>query len=246
VKLTVWGEAGGPGTIAASRTRSGRVSGARSYDSLELALPTEGIEIDCDHDGRRVGELVHAQLDDDRLRVVAVLDDDWLGEVEEPVYFSPLLELRGRDLSGSTYIGRTAELLGLSLTFATARLGAHPLSMRAGDVRDSGDRFSHWPGLVRVPDAHRPAAVPPQRAEGVAVGTRRDRDRGVRAAHAPALVRLAPGGARRVGRDSRRARRTLPRHDVAGGLHAHARGPRSEAGGTAGGASRSNIGADTG
>jgi hypothetical protein len=66
---------------------------------------------------------------------------------------------------------------------------------------------------------------------------REDRDRGLRAAHAPALVHLPARGARRLGRDRRRAGRPFPCHDDAGGLYADARRSRGEARRPAGGAS---------
>jgi hypothetical protein len=44
----------------------------------------------------------------------------------------------------STYIAREAELLGLSLTFATKRVGAPSLCWRRGDVRSATDRRG-WP-----------------------------------------------------------------------------------------------------
>jgi hypothetical protein len=123
VKLTVWGDAGGPGTIAATYNRSGQLTEARTYGELDLELPPEGIEVDCDHDARRAGEVVLLALGkDQRLRAVAVLDDDWLSTVEQDVFFSPLLEMRGPATApaGSTYIAPTGTLLGLSLTFASA------------------------------------------------------------------------------------------------------------------------------
>jgi hypothetical protein len=43
------------------------------------------------------------------------------------------------------YVARTAELLGLSLTLHTARVGAHPVGLRRGDLRDSTARYSSWP-----------------------------------------------------------------------------------------------------
>jgi hypothetical protein len=145
MKLTAWGELGGPGTIAATRTRSGSLTSARSYDSVDLELPPEGIEVDVDHDGHRLGEVVRVELGrDDRLRAVAVLDNDRLASVGEDVFFSPVIEMRGRDLDGSTYIGESARLLGLSVTLSTARVGALPIRMRSGDVRSSVDRF-RWP-----------------------------------------------------------------------------------------------------
>jgi hypothetical protein len=144
--ITVWGECGGPNSLSATRDRSGRLAEAYTYRDLSLELPAGGAMVDADHDRRRLGELVFAELGDDaRLRAVCVLDDDVLTDIERPVYFSPTLQMRGRGIDRTdTYIARTAELLGLSLTFATARSGAHPLSWRRGDLRSSFGR-SHWP-----------------------------------------------------------------------------------------------------
>jgi hypothetical protein len=153
VKLTVWGEAGGPKAIAATYNRSGQLTEARTYRELGLELPAEGIELDADHNGARLGELVHAELgDDNRLRAVAVLDTDRLEQVEQPVFFSPLFEMRGRDINRSdTYIARAAQLLGLSLTLETARVGALPVSWRRGGLRDPADRYT-WPSSWRHSD----------------------------------------------------------------------------------------------
>jgi hypothetical protein len=35
-----------------------------------------------------VGELLHIELDDQRLRAVAAIDGDWLASVEEDIFFS--------------------------------------------------------------------------------------------------------------------------------------------------------------
>jgi hypothetical protein len=144
--ITVWGECGGPNSLSATRDRSGRLAEAYTYRDLSLELPERGVMVDADHDGQRLGELVFAELGDDaRLRAVCVLDDDVLTDIERPVYFSPTLQMRGSGIDRTdTYIARTAELLGVSLTFATARSGAHPLSWRRGDFRSSYGR-SHWP-----------------------------------------------------------------------------------------------------
>lgn len=144
MSVTVWGDCGGPNTPAASRDRYGQLS-ARSYRELVLELPAEGAEVDADHNEQRLGEAVYVELGaDERLRAVCVLDGDALTNVDRPVYFSPTLEMRGHN-RGATYIAREAELLGLSLVFGTARVGALPLRWRAGDLRDPSDRFSLWP-----------------------------------------------------------------------------------------------------
>jgi hypothetical protein len=151
--VTVWGDAGGPDTLAAHRNRYGELRSAHSYRELQLGLPENGIEIDADHDGQRLGQLLYTELGaDERLRAVAVLDDDWLENVEQPVYFSPALDMRGDGIDRSEhYIARTAELIGLSLTLATARVGAHPLAWRQGDLRNPVDRHG-WPCSWRGSD----------------------------------------------------------------------------------------------
>jgi hypothetical protein len=74
--------------------------GAHSYRELSCQLPPGGIELDLDHNEQRVGELVHAELgDDDRLRVVCVIDDERIVKVldviEEDIFFSPTLIMIG-------------------------------------------------------------------------------------------------------------------------------------------------------
>ncbi|MGH3085556.1 MAG: hypothetical protein ACRDNP_16140 [Gaiellaceae bacterium] len=103
-----------------------------------------GLEVDVDHDGQRIGEVVHCELGaDDRLRVVAVLDDDRLASLDAPIYFSPTVELRG-DVDRAVSIAREAVLLGVSVTLQTARVAPTPIAMRAGDIRSSVDRYG-WP-----------------------------------------------------------------------------------------------------
>jgi hypothetical protein len=151
MSVTVWGDAGGPRTIAEERVRWGALemhAGAHSYDELSVELPDGGITVDADHDpAQPLGQLVYAELgDDDRLRC-AVVVDDWLEPVleEHETFFSPLLEMRGKGIDRSdTYVAREAELLGLSLTTRTKRIGAWPLRWRSGDVRSEVDRYS-WP-----------------------------------------------------------------------------------------------------
>jgi HK97 family phage prohead protease len=90
------------------------------------------VSIDCDHDHQEYGKLIYAELGDDQaLRCVAVVDGD-LTRAEEPVYFSPELELRG-DVDKRICIAREAALVGLSLTHAPATLGAWPVSWKYHD-----------------------------------------------------------------------------------------------------------------
>jgi HK97 family phage prohead protease len=143
VTATVWGVATKVNGAAAWYNRFGSVTEAHSFRSLALELPGDGVNIDCDHDHQEYGKLIYAELGDDQaLRCVAVVDGD-LTRAEEPVYFSPELELRG-DVDKRICIAREAALVGLSLTHAPATLGAWPVSIRAGDIRRSLDR-NGWP-----------------------------------------------------------------------------------------------------
>jgi hypothetical protein len=156
VKATVWGVATQIGGLAAAYSATGGVAAAHSFDDLALELPEDGVPVDLDHDQVARGELAYAELaTDGRLHAVAVLDDgDWLEPVleEREVFFSSLLELRGRSIDTSdTYIAREARLLGLSLTLDPATLGARPVSVRRGDFRHSPDRGS-WSASWRLND----------------------------------------------------------------------------------------------
>jgi hypothetical protein len=158
VKTTVSGVATKVGEIAVEQKHYA-VTGAHSYRSLTLELPPGGIAIDCDHDHQAVGELIYAELgEDDRLRCVAVLDNDQLTKLDQDVYWSPELDLRGGD-PGRYFIARTASLIGLSVTFNPATLAAQPIEIRAGDLRsrvDSGKWATSWrstsPLLARALD----------------------------------------------------------------------------------------------
>lgn len=146
MKLTVWGDAGGPGEISEERSSFGSFLGGHSYRELALELPEGGIEVDADHDEQRLGELAYAELRD-RLQVVCVLDDDRLAPVleERAVFFSPLMMMLGKGIDErSSYVARQAEVIGMSVTLDTARIGAQPLSWMRGDLRSSVDRFK-WP-----------------------------------------------------------------------------------------------------
>lgn len=145
MKATVWGVATRIGDIAAIRTRSGRIADAHSYDDLALELPADGVPFDLDHDPEtRCGQLIYGELaDDGRLSVVAVLDNDWIGQVPEDVFWSPTLLMAG-NVNKPVYIAREARLRSLALTFNPATLGAVPVRWRLGDVRDPADR-STWP-----------------------------------------------------------------------------------------------------
>jgi hypothetical protein len=140
VKTTIAGVATSIGEVAVEQNRFADITGAHSYRSLTLELPSEGIAIDCDHDHERVGELVYAELGDDQaLRCVAVLDT----RLDEPVYFSGEFEMRG-DVDKPFYIAREAALIGLSLTLSPALLAARPVEIRTGDLRSRVDR-GKWP-----------------------------------------------------------------------------------------------------
>jgi hypothetical protein len=150
--FTVFGDCGGPGTTAATYTRSGLLAGARSYRELSLELP-DRVPVDLAHDAQHeVGQLVYAELDDERLRCVAVvhgLDLDQAAEEGERIYFSPSLEITGPMIDQrETYIANDATLLAVALTTDTARLGARPVSWLPGDVRSQVDR-RRWSALWR-------------------------------------------------------------------------------------------------
>jgi hypothetical protein len=96
MKTTVYGVATRVGEAAVEQNSIGRVTGAHSFRSLTLELPGDGVVVDCDHDHQRVGDLVYAELGEDQaLRCVAVLDNDQLARIDEPVYFSGEFEMRG-------------------------------------------------------------------------------------------------------------------------------------------------------
>lgn len=136
---TVWGVATQVNGVAAYYGKWGTLTDAHSYRSLALELPPDGVAIDCDHDHEERGRLVYAELgDDDALRVVAVVDGDLTG-LEQPAYFSAEVELRG-DVGKRYCIAREAALVGLSLTFSPATIGAWPINTRTGDIRRSLDR----------------------------------------------------------------------------------------------------------
>jgi hypothetical protein len=80
------------------------------------------------------------------LNVVSVLDDDWITDVREPVFYSGEFDCRSRsDLGGPVWIADRAYLIGVSLTTSPASLEARPLSFMPGDIRENLDRFSGWP-----------------------------------------------------------------------------------------------------
>jgi hypothetical protein len=129
---------------------------------VSLELPPDGCPVDLDHDGRKIGEVVHAKLRcDDRLPVVAVIDGLELDRAEQPVYFSPMMMMMmiGDGVHERSYVARKAELLGLSLTFATRRVAPRPIEWLPGDVRIAADRGS-WPfSTLRIPWIERAAQL---------------------------------------------------------------------------------------
>jgi HK97 family phage prohead protease len=159
LKATIAGVATRVGEAAVELNSCGDLVGAHSFKSLSLDLPPEGIGIDCDHDDRRIGELVYAELrSDGALCCVAVLDSDRITELSEDVFFSPKVELRG-NVREAFCIAREARVLGLSITFSPATLCAKPIEIRTGDLRSSGDRGRwsaswrwHSPLLARAVD----------------------------------------------------------------------------------------------
>jgi hypothetical protein len=141
---TITATLGKLGGLSVATDSLGELAGASSFDEVDLELGSA--MIDADHDQRRRGEIVRAEIGETgQLAVVAVLDEgDWLAEVEEPVYLSGMYEMRGKDVRRDFYVAREAQLLGASLTLSPANLDARPLRWYRGDLRSSADR-AHWP-----------------------------------------------------------------------------------------------------
>jgi hypothetical protein len=103
------------------------------------------VPIDLDHDHRPIGQLAFGEIaDDGRLNCVAVLDDDAITLIEQPVYFSTECLMLGADVRERSYVAREAQLLSLALTCAPATVGAREVSWLRGDFRDSTTRRT-WP-----------------------------------------------------------------------------------------------------
>jgi hypothetical protein len=139
------------GGIAERRSAFGELTGASSFDDVDLELGSA--MIDADHDQRRRGEVVHAEIGETgQLAVVGVLDGgDWLAEVEEPVYLSGTYEMRGKNVMQDFCVAREAQVLGVSVTLSSANLDARPLRWYRGDLRSSADR-AQWPISVGSSD----------------------------------------------------------------------------------------------
>ena len=97
MSVTVWGVATAPNQPAAHYNRWGQLTDAHSYRTFNPELPAGGINVDCDHDGVKVGTLVYAEIaPDERVRCVAVIDDgERLLELDQPLYWSATLDMRG-------------------------------------------------------------------------------------------------------------------------------------------------------
>ena len=176
------------------------------YRDFNAQLPEGGVEVDCDHDGVRVGELVYAEVaPDERVHCVCVIDEgERLAELEQPVYYSPTLDLRGCG-GGHVYIADEARIIGLSLTFDTARVGATALQMLPGDLRaqhrpvlEVAEQLANQDAAAR---ASRRAAPPPRR-RGAPRRTHRRPARDRRAARSD-VTRRVRARARRVTRPRR-------------------------------------------
>ena len=151
MSVTVWGAATGPNQPAAHYNRWGQLTDAHSYRTFNPELPAGGINVDCDHDGVKVGTLVYAEIaPDERVRCVAVIDDgERLLELDQPLYWSATLDMRG--CSGDiVYVADEARIIGLSLTLTPATVSAQPLAMQRGDLRDRTTRYSRWPSSWRT------------------------------------------------------------------------------------------------
>lgn len=145
MSVTVWGVATAAGEPSAHRDRFGQLTDAHMYRRFDPQLPADGIDVDLDHDGQQAGTLVYGEVDRaERVNLVSVIDDgDWLLELDRPVYYSPVLDMRG--CSGDhVYVADSATIIGLSLTLTPARVGSTPLKLIGGDIRSRADRGS-WP-----------------------------------------------------------------------------------------------------
>jgi hypothetical protein len=118
--------------------------GGYAIDSYEPELA--GTTIDCDHDNRPVGEIIHAELTPgNQLAVVGVVDGLDFAEIDRPVYWSGSYYPADppHDRQRSFLVGR-AHVGGMALTFRSANTSAKPLRWMPGDVRSGLDR-SRWP-----------------------------------------------------------------------------------------------------
>ena len=87
MKATVFGVVSQLGAPVEIRSTVGHMTGAYAVDDLELELL--GDEIDFDHDGEPVGEIVYAEITpENQLAVVGVLDDGEIAATDRPVYWS--------------------------------------------------------------------------------------------------------------------------------------------------------------
>jgi hypothetical protein len=141
---TVFGVATRLGNPVAIRSAAGRTLDAYAVDDYDLEL--EGAEIDLDHEGEPVGQIVYAEIDNDQLAVVGVVDGA-LAEVaeERDVFFSGSYARHGDyGLRERSSVVPQAKVLGMSLTLRPANSSAQVVRWMPGDVRDSLDRRG-WP-----------------------------------------------------------------------------------------------------
>jgi hypothetical protein len=141
---TISATLGRVGGLAAHYSAFDTLTGAASFDEIDLELGSA--MIDADHDGKPRGQLVYAEVGEaGQLQVVGVIDEgDWLAELDEPVFLSGTYEMRGNNVKRDFYVAREAQLLGASLTLEPANLDARPLRWYPGDLRSSADR-RQWP-----------------------------------------------------------------------------------------------------
>jgi hypothetical protein len=143
MKATVFGVVARAGTPVAIRSRSGRTVGAYAID--DYALELEDADIDLDHGGEPVGQVIYAEVSpENQLAVVGVVDGA-LAKIERPVFWSGSYMPDGdHGLRERSAVVPRAKILGLSLTPESANSSARAVSWMPGDVRSSTDR-RQWP-----------------------------------------------------------------------------------------------------
>jgi hypothetical protein len=85
---TITAVLGKVGGLAAHYSDFDTLTGAASFDEIDLELGPA--IIDVDHDGQPRGVLTYVEVtDQDRLQVVGVIDEgDWLEQIDEAVFLS--------------------------------------------------------------------------------------------------------------------------------------------------------------
>jgi hypothetical protein len=128
-----------------------------AISSLEYRSTQPRAEVNVEHRGQSVGEVVHYERNlDDAIIAVAVVrgHDELLAPRHPPVYWS--VELRM--LHGGR---RDVQITGLAIVERPATVGLSPLTVIGGDVREVGtqvrwhNRTPHRALLERAAEAHR-------------------------------------------------------------------------------------------